>query len=255
MLIIMMALIGAVALIVVGLRRDKISLLILALCGSFISMLAGIVIYTAKIGGFSRNQQILLFLLPNIQQYLQYLPITLDVQGYAAAVGRCCFPCVLLLIALNYSMSTLVRRHIRKLRVLVYFVEKQFFIRASLDDIIHSSSPHRRVDHLIRVMGRQKYNLCLRLFIPYLFGRLNSGSQILHLYIHQNQIKFHLPRQLYNLFFSAGTACCLHVLLRIKEFTEVFTKEVKILCDQNSYFPFHGFHLSFLYLPFRSLAA
>ena len=32
MLIIMMALIGAVALIVVGLRRDKISLLILALC-------------------------------------------------------------------------------------------------------------------------------------------------------------------------------------------------------------------------------
>ena len=51
MLIIMMALIGAVALIVVGLRRDKISLLILALCGSFIAMLAGIVIYTAKIGG------------------------------------------------------------------------------------------------------------------------------------------------------------------------------------------------------------
>ena len=90
MLIIMMALIGVVALIVVGLRRDKISLLILALCGSFIAMLAGIVIYTAKIGGFSRNQQILLFLLPNIQQYLQYLPITLDVQGYAAAVGRCC---------------------------------------------------------------------------------------------------------------------------------------------------------------------
>lgn len=122
MLIIMMALIGAVALIVVGLRRDKISLLILALCGSFITMLAGIVIYTAKIGGFSRNQQILLFLLPNIQQYLQYLPITLDVQGYAAAVGRCCFPCVLLLIALNYSMSTLVRRHIRKLRILAYFV-------------------------------------------------------------------------------------------------------------------------------------
>ena len=122
MLIIMMALIGAVALIVVRLRRDKISLLILALCGSFITMLAGIVIYTAKIGGFSRNQQILLFLLPNIQQYLQYLPITLDVQGYAAAVGRCCFPCVLLLIALNYSMSTLVRRHIRKLRILAYFV-------------------------------------------------------------------------------------------------------------------------------------
>ncbi len=43
-------------------------------------------------------------------------------QGYAAAVGRCCFPCVLLLIALNYSMSTLVRRHIRKLRILAYFV-------------------------------------------------------------------------------------------------------------------------------------
>ena len=42
MLIIMMALIGAVALIVVRLRRDKISLLILALCGSFITMLAGI---------------------------------------------------------------------------------------------------------------------------------------------------------------------------------------------------------------------
>ena len=122
MLIIMMALIGVVALIVVGLRRDKISLLILALCGSFIAMLAGIVIYTAKIGGFSRNQQILLFLLPNIQQYLQYLPITLDVQGYAAAVGRCCFPCILLLISLNYSMSTLVRRHMRKLKILVYTV-------------------------------------------------------------------------------------------------------------------------------------
>ena len=48
MLIIMMALIGAVALIVVGLRRDKISLLILALCGSFISMLAGIVIFRKR---------------------------------------------------------------------------------------------------------------------------------------------------------------------------------------------------------------
>ena len=64
MLIIMMALIAAVALAVVCLRRDKISLLILALCGSFIVMLTGIVIYTAKIGGFSRSQQVTLFLLP-----------------------------------------------------------------------------------------------------------------------------------------------------------------------------------------------
>ena len=120
MLIIMMALIAAVALAVVCLRRDKISLLILALCGSFIVMLTGIVIYTAKIGGFSRSQQITLFLLPKIQQYLQYLPISLDIQGYLAAVGRCCFPCILLLIALNYSMSPLVHRYFWSLRVLAF---------------------------------------------------------------------------------------------------------------------------------------
>ena len=120
MLIIMMALIAAVALAVVCLRRDKISLLILALCSSFIIMLTGIVIYTAKIGGFSRSQQIALFLLPDIQQCLQYLPISLDIQGYLAAVGRCCFPCILLLIALNYSMSALVRRHFWSFRVLAF---------------------------------------------------------------------------------------------------------------------------------------
>lgn len=120
MLIIMMALIAAVALAVVCLRRDKISLLILALCSSFIVMLTGIVIYTAKIGGFSKSQQIVLFLLPKIQQYLQYLPISLDLQGYLTAVGRCCFPCILLLIALNYSMSSFIRRHSWSLRILAF---------------------------------------------------------------------------------------------------------------------------------------
>lgn len=120
MLIIMMALVAAVAFFVVCLRRDKISCLILALCGSFIAMLTGIVIYTAKIGGFSRSQQIALFLLPRLQQYMQYLPISLDLQGYLVAVGRCCFPCVLLIISINYSMSGIVRKYRRRFQLMAF---------------------------------------------------------------------------------------------------------------------------------------
>lgn len=86
-------------------KRDKNSILLLALCGNLILMFSGIIIYTAKIGGLSDSQEIFLFLSPKIKNSIQYMVITLDKLGYLIAVGRYLFPTFLLLISINYSMN------------------------------------------------------------------------------------------------------------------------------------------------------
>lgn len=107
--ILLFLVIASVALVV--LKRDENSLLVLGLYASFILMLTGIIIYTAKIGGLNRQQEIFLFLFPSIKTWVQYQIITLDSLGYMIAVGRYLFPVFFLISALNYSNSPFVIRH------------------------------------------------------------------------------------------------------------------------------------------------
>ncbi|MEG1149549.1 MAG: HAMP domain-containing sensor histidine kinase [Niameybacter sp.] len=113
MLIIITILMTLVCIYVVLVKRDSTSLLLCALCVSFIVMFVGIIIYISKSGGFSQMQRFYLFLIPKIQMELQYLPVSLDSLGYMVAVGRFTFPIILLTIAINYSMEPVVRRRIK----------------------------------------------------------------------------------------------------------------------------------------------
>lgn len=96
-------------------------------------MFVGIIIYISKSGGFSQLQRFYLFLIPNIQLKLQYLPISLDHLGYMVAIGRFLFPVILLIIAANYSMEPLIRRHIRWTRFL--FIPTVFWLIFYYPDI------------------------------------------------------------------------------------------------------------------------
>mgnify|MGYP001118276839 CR=1 FL=1 len=111
MLILILILIAGISIALAIVKKDENSFLLLGLCASMILMFSGIIIYTAKIGGLSKSQELFLFLSPNIKAWIQYLIITLNNLGYLIAVGRYLFPTFLLLIAINYSMIPFIRRN------------------------------------------------------------------------------------------------------------------------------------------------
>jgi signal transduction histidine kinase len=136
MLIIILILLLIDSVILAIMKKDVNSLLIFGLCGSLIVMLSGIIIYTAKIGGLSDAQTVFLFLSVRIQDYIQYMIITLDRLGYMIAVGRYLFPLFLLLISLKYSTVKFFKDHsdwifilfIAPAASLILYYPKLFFI-------------------------------------------------------------------------------------------------------------------------------
>jgi signal transduction histidine kinase len=92
------------------LKRDNQTMCLLGLCSSFILMFVGIIIYLAKTGGLSAEQEIFLFFDSKLQRRLSYMIFPLRRLGYMIAVGRCLFPAFLLLLAINYSMIPSVLR-------------------------------------------------------------------------------------------------------------------------------------------------
>lgn len=111
MLIIILVVLFLDSIILTVMRKNINSLLFFGLCTSLILMLAGIILYTAKIGGLSHAQYIFLFLSVRIQTWMQYIVITLDKLGYMIAVGRYLFPYFLLMISIKYSTVPFISRN------------------------------------------------------------------------------------------------------------------------------------------------
>lgn len=128
MLVLVMLLMVISTIIVVSRRRDILSIFLMALMGSFVIMFSGAIIYIAKVGGYSRLQRTFLFLIPQFQTWLQYIPIPLGRLGYLVAIGRSLFPYFLLLIAFEYSMIERVKRNHKVLRVWALLVPVLFLV-------------------------------------------------------------------------------------------------------------------------------
>lgn len=99
------------SIVVVFLRRDKQTKLLLGLCISFVCMFVGIIIYLAKTGGLQTGQKFLLFFDTRIQRKLSYMVFPLQNLGYLIALGRTLFPCFMLMLALNYSKSQKIMKY------------------------------------------------------------------------------------------------------------------------------------------------
>ena len=85
MLILVLMLCLATAVYVALRRRDVLSLYLLGMSVCNLVMLAGIVIYIAKMGGTAAQQRAFLFLVPELQTWLQFLPLSMDKLGYVVA--------------------------------------------------------------------------------------------------------------------------------------------------------------------------
>lgn len=115
MLIIVLALCVATSVYVAMRRRDSLSLYLLGMSVSCSMMLAGVIIYIAKMGGMAALNRVFLFLAPQLQTWLQYLPVSMDKIGYVVALGRSLFP----LFALYASLETTMIRPLRRKRRLI----------------------------------------------------------------------------------------------------------------------------------------
>ena len=100
-------------------RRDQLSLYLLGMSLSNLLMLTGVIIYIAEMGGMAATEQVFLFLRPEVQRWLQSLPISMKMLGYLVTVGRTLFPYFLMMVGLEVTMIFWVRRRIRILKPLV----------------------------------------------------------------------------------------------------------------------------------------
>ena len=128
MLIVVLMLSLATSIFVAVRRKDSLSLYLLGMSLSNSIMLAGVVIYIAKMGGIAATQRTFLFLSPAIQNFLRYLPIQLGHLGYTVAVGRCLFPAFTMLAALETTMVKWVRRRLKLLRPLSFLIPAVFLV-------------------------------------------------------------------------------------------------------------------------------
>lgn len=87
-------------------KREKEYLLLCALAGSLIVYLVFILMYIAKKGGIGDTMSTILFLTDGFRSALQYIPMTLQGQGYGLAIGRYLFPLIFLLTALYYNSDS-----------------------------------------------------------------------------------------------------------------------------------------------------
>lgn len=115
MLLIVLALCAATSVFVALRRRDVLAFYLFGLGISNSLMLLGVIVYIAQMGGMAATEQTFLFLLPKIQRWLQFRPISMGALGYVVAVGRTLFPWFLLQVGLEMSMIPWVRRRHRLL--------------------------------------------------------------------------------------------------------------------------------------------
>ncbi|MFU0831486.1 MAG: Alginate biosynthesis sensor protein kinB [Oscillospiraceae bacterium] len=100
-------------------RRDSLALYLLGMSVCNSVMLSGVIVYIAKMGGMAALNCVFLFLIPKIQTWLQYMPISMDKLGYYVAVGRSLFPMFALYTALDTTMIGVLRRRLKYIRLLV----------------------------------------------------------------------------------------------------------------------------------------
>lgn len=128
MLILVLALCLATSVFVAIRRRDSLALYMLGMSMAVCLMLAGVIVYIAKMGGIAATQKASLFLLPSIQRWLQFLPVPMSGLGYVVALGRCLFPLFALLAALETTMIDWIRRRLKQLRLLTFVIPVLFLI-------------------------------------------------------------------------------------------------------------------------------
>ena len=97
------------SILLILLKKDSESKLLLGLCISLMIEIVGMMIFIAKKGGISPEVVQFLYFSRAVENKLQYLLITLSQLGYMIAIGRILFPLFLLELALNYSMIPAVR--------------------------------------------------------------------------------------------------------------------------------------------------
>ena len=117
MLIIVLLLCLLTSIYVAARRRDSLAVYLLGMNVSNLVMLSGIVIYIAKMGGTAARESVFLFLLTDLQVWLQYLPLPLGQLGYLVALGRTLFPLFAFYAALELTMISALRRRSRQLRI------------------------------------------------------------------------------------------------------------------------------------------
>lgn len=128
MLVLVVALMAVATVVVAVNRRDDLSFYLCGLCASLVLMLCGAVTYIAKMGGYNTMQRLFLFLLPALQNWLQFLPVPLGILGYVVALGRCLFPFFLVCIGVYHTNLSWPRRHERSIRRLHLAVTILFLI-------------------------------------------------------------------------------------------------------------------------------
>lgn len=101
-------LVGSV--LVLCVKRNLESLLLVGLCLSLTVYFVGLMIFIAKKGGLSHEIMGFLFFSQEIRAWVQYRFITLGQLGYIVALGRYLFPLFLLELTFQYSMLSALRK-------------------------------------------------------------------------------------------------------------------------------------------------
>ena len=86
MLLLVLFLCAATSAFVALRRRDTLSVFLFGTGVSTTVMLFGVIVYIAQMGGMAATEQTFLFLLPQIQRWLQFRPISMSQLGYLVAV-------------------------------------------------------------------------------------------------------------------------------------------------------------------------
>lgn len=128
MLILVLFLCLLVSIYVALQRRDHLSLYLLGMSVTVSMMLAGIVMYIAKVGGLAATEKTFLFLRPELQRWLQTRPVPMSILGYMVAIGRTLFPWFLLLVGLEVSMDGWIRRRLKLLKRVTVILPVLFLV-------------------------------------------------------------------------------------------------------------------------------
>ena len=97
--------------LMIFLKKNRESILLLGLCISLMIEISGVMLFIAKKGGISQEVVQFLYFSKTVQNQMQYFLITLNQLGYMIAIGRILFPLFLLEIALQYSMIPVIRKN------------------------------------------------------------------------------------------------------------------------------------------------
>ena len=111
MLIILTLVLVIASVLMIFLKKNRESILLLGLCISLMIEISGVMLFIAKKGGISQEVVRFLYFSKTVQNQMQYFLITLNQLGYMIAIGRILFPLFLLEIALQYSMIPVIRKN------------------------------------------------------------------------------------------------------------------------------------------------